>query len=246
MGLFGAFSAKPMKDAVATAAKATETGRLQGTSDLDQGYASAADSYGKAGDLFDNLAASYGKGSQLYADALGVNGQDASTAARSAFTATPGYTFTLDQGLQSLQRMRAVNGTLASGNADTDAMKFASGLASNDFNNWLQNLSGYDGKTMAATTGQAGTFGALGSLGYQTGAAKAGLDTSAASAVAQGAYKVGEAQQKANEAKLGALFGVGNLLAKGVGAFTGGGGGAFSIFGGGSSGLGAGKDSDWI
>ena len=241
MGLFGAFSAKPTKDAVATAAKAIQTGQIQGKDQLDQGYDQAADLYGQAGGLFGNLANGYGAGSKLYADALGVNGADASKAARSAYSATPGYTFNMDQGLQALQRTRAVNGTLASGNADTDAMKFASGLASQDYNSWLQNLSGYDGKTLAATTGQAGTLGALGNLGYQTGAAKAGIDVNAGNAVAQGAYKVGEAEQKANENKLGALLGVANLAGSAFGGLAGNGNAignigknltsAFSIFG---------------
>lgn len=152
---------------------------------------------------------------------MGLNGSEGSDRARSAYTSGAGYSFNLDQGLQALQRTRAVNGTLASGNADTDAMKFASGLASQDWNSWLQGLSGYDAKTMAATTGQAGTLGALGNLGYQTGAAKAGIDVNAGNAVAQGAYKVGEAQQKADQNSLQALLGVGNLFGSAIGGLAG-------------------------
>lgn len=221
MGLFGAFSAKPTKDAVATAAKAIQTGQIQGKDQLDQGYDQAADLYGQAGGLFGNLTSGYKKGSDLYADAMGVNGSEGSDRARSAYTTGAGYGFNMDQGLQALQRARAVNGTLASGNADTDAMKFASGLASQDWNSWLQGLSGYDAKTMAATTGQAGTLGALGNLAYQTGAGKAGIDVNAGNAVAQGAYKVGEAETKANEAKLGALLGVANLAGSAFGGLAG-------------------------
>ena len=225
MGIFGSFSSKSTKNAAATAAKAIETGRVMGTADLDQGYATAADQYGKAGALFGNLTDGFGAGSKLYADALGVNGEGGSDRARETFKSGAGFTFNMDQGLQGLSRARAVNGTLASGNADTDAMKFASGLASQDWNNWLQNLSGYDAKNLAATTGEASTFGQLGSLGYQTGAAKAGLDTSAANGVGQGAYKIGEAQQKADANSFQALMGGLNLVAGGAGK-------AFSMFGG--------------
>ena len=224
MGIFGSFSSKSTKDAAATAAKAIETGRLQGTADLDAGYAGAADQIGKASALFGDLGASYGAGSKLYQDALGVNGADASAAARTAYTTSPGYTFNMDQGLQALQRTRAVNGTLASGGADTDAMKFASGLASQDWSQWLQALNGLDTKRMGAVQGEAGTYGTLGQLAYGTGAAKAGLDTAAANGVAAGAYKIADAQAKADANSLGALLGGVNLAANAAGK-------AFSIFG---------------
>lgn len=247
MGLFGSFSSKSTKDAARIAAQATETGRVMGNADIDQGLDTARTDYGRAGDLFGNLTTGYGAGSKLYADALGVNGAAGTDAARAAFTSSPGYTFNLDQGLQALQRTRAVNGTLASGNADTDTIKFASGLANQDYSNWLNALSGYDAKTLAATTGQAGTFGQMGNLSFQGGAAKAGINTGAARSVADGAMKIGEAQAKADHNKFGALLGIGNLFSRGVGALAGGGGlgGAFSIFGGGSD-LGAGRDSDWV
>lgn len=226
MGIFGSFSAKPMKDAAKAANAAIEGGRVQAITDLDQGYGTAEGQYGKAGALFGNLTDGYGAGSKLYADALGVNGGEGSARARETFETSPGFTFNFDQGMQGLSRARAVNGTLASGNADTDAMKFASGLASNEWGNWLQSLSGYDAKNLAATTGEAGTYGKLGDYGYQSGVSKAGINTSAANGVAQSAYKVAEAQQKADQNSLSALLGVGNLVSGGLGK-------AFSIFGGG-------------
>lgn len=224
MGPFGSFSSKSTKDAARIAAQATETGRVMGNADIDQGLDTARTDYGRAGDLFGNLTTGYGAGSKLYADALGVNGAAGTDRARAAFTSSPGYTFNLDQGLQALQRTRAVNGTLASGNADTDTIKFASGLASQDYGNFLNALSGYDAKNLAATTGQANTFGQIGNLSFQGGAAKAGIDTGAAKAVADGAYKIGDAQQKADANKFDAFIGGLNLLANGAGK-------AFSIFG---------------
>lgn len=221
MGIFGSFSSKSTRDAAATAAKAIETGRLQGTADLDAGYAGAADQIGKATNLFGDLGASYGAGSKLYQDALGVNGGEASAAARGSFTASPGYGFSLDQGLSALQRTRAVNGTLASGGADTDTMKFANGLASQDWGNWLANLANLDTKRMGAVQGEAGTYNTLGQLAYGTGAAKAGLDTSAANGVAQGAYRIADAQAKADANKFQALMGVGDLFGSAVGAMAG-------------------------
>lgn len=83
-----------------------------------------------------------GGGSTLYADAIGVNGADGSARAQDAFTASPGYQFQLDQGLQALDRRNAMSGRLSSGNADIDTLTYANGLASQDWNQWLSNLTG--------------------------------------------------------------------------------------------------------
>lgn len=83
-----------------------------------------------------------GGGSTLYADALGINGADGSARAQEAFTTSPGYQFQLDQGLQALDRRNAAAGRFSSGNADTDTLTFANGLASQDWNQWLSNLTG--------------------------------------------------------------------------------------------------------
>jgi hypothetical protein len=47
------------------------------------------------------------------------------------------YGFSLDQGLQALDRTHAAAGNLSSGNADTDAMKYATGLAGQTYGNYL-------------------------------------------------------------------------------------------------------------
>lgn len=208
---------------------------------LDEGYARGADAYGKAGGIFGNLATEYGKGSALYQDALGVNGADGTTRARSAFTASPGYTFNMDQGMEALQRARAVNGTLASGNADTDAMKFASGLASSEYGNWLNGLKGLDAERFAASTGQAGTFGQMGNLAGTIGAAKGNIAYNSGvtnAGLVMDGYKAKQ-QQAQNE--LGGILGIANIFSGGLGALAGNGNAignigknlssAFSIFG---------------
>jgi len=115
-----------------------------------------------------DLAWQQGRGSQLYLDALGVNGADGTARAQSAFTTSPGYQFNLDQGLAALNRRRAAGGMLNSGNADADAIKFGSGLASGEYNNWLNNLSGLNTNAINATgavaAGKAGVYGNLANL----------------------------------------------------------------------------------
>ena len=235
------FSGKAGRQAAVFQAQQLQQGKDQGDAALDQGYQRASDAYGQAATTFGNLADSYGAGSKLYQDALGVNGQAGSDAARAAYQTAPGYTFNMDQGLQALNRTRAVNGTLASGNADTDAMKFASGLASQDYNNWLSNLSGLDTKRYGATTGQAGTFGALGSAALSTGGAKANLAASTAAGIGQAGANGLMAGQTAAANRFGAMLGGAQLLGQGIGALAGNGNAlgnigknltsAFSIFG---------------
>lgn len=215
------FSGKAGRQAAIWGAQQLQQGENEAKDALDQGLGLAKEQYGKASGLFGNLAEEYRGGAKLYQDALGVNGADASTAARSAFTATPGYTFNVDEGLKALTRMRAVNGTLASGNADADAMKLASGYASQDFNNWLANLANLDTKRATAISGAAGAETGLGNVGFQTGVAKAGISTD----TAKGLSTVGQqglmAGQQAAENRFGALMGGANLLAKGIGGFAG-------------------------
>ncbi|MBE7199229.1 MAG: hypothetical protein INR70_15715 [Parafilimonas terrae] len=134
-------------------------------------------------------------------------------------------------------------------------MKFATGLASQDYNSWLSNLSGLDTKRYGATTGQAGTFGQLANAGLQTGTAKANLAASTAAGIGQAGANGLMAGQQASANRFGALLGGASILSNLGGKALG--GGAFSIFGGGggggigsgfsSAGLGGDGDlSDWI
>jgi len=215
------FSGKAGRQAAMFQAQQLQQGQDQGNAALDTGYQRASDAYGQAATTFGNLADSYGSGSKLYQDALGVNGTDAANAARNSYQTSAGYGFNMDQGLQALNRTRAVNGTLASGNADTDAMKFASGLASQDYGSWLSNLSGLDTKRYGATSGQAGTYGALGNAAMQTGSAKANLAASTAAGIGQAGANGLMAGQQAASNRFGAMMGGLNLLGQGLGSLAG-------------------------
>lgn len=215
------FSGKAGRQAAIWGAQQLQQGENEAKDALDQGLGFAKDQYGKASGLFGNLADEYRGGAKLYQDALGVNGADASAAARSAYTASPSYTFNLDEGLKALARARAVNGTLASGNADADAMKLATGYASQDFNNWLANLANLDTKRATAVSGQAGAETGLGNVGFQTGVAKAGVSTDTAKGLATAGQQGLMAGQQAAENRFGALMGGANLLAKGIGGLAG-------------------------
>ncbi|MDF3016200.1 MAG: hypothetical protein K0R44_1425 [Thermomicrobiales bacterium] len=96
------------------------------------------------------------RGSTLYGDAIGANGQGGSARARDAFQFSPGYQFNLDQGNQALDRRAAAAGRFSSGNADIDAMTFSQGLASQEWNGWLDRITGANDRAMGIYRDMAG------------------------------------------------------------------------------------------
>jgi hypothetical protein len=80
------------------------------------------------------------KGFDLYSDALGVNGKDAAWAVQDKFTQTPGYQFTLDQGLEAIDRVGSSRGDLSGGQTSLDLVKYAEGLADQEYDDYLAGL----------------------------------------------------------------------------------------------------------
>lgn len=89
---------------------------------------------------------------------LGGSGAPDAAAMQAALEQTPGYQFALDQGLKSVQSAQASQGLARSGSAIKGAEQYAEGLASNTYQQQLQNymklLSG--GQDAAGTLAQAG------------------------------------------------------------------------------------------
>ncbi len=75
----------------------------------------------------------------VYRSALGLGDP---SIARTAFQSSPGYQYALDQGEQAILRNRAATGSLSSGGTDIDLMRHGVGLADQDFDQWLGNLTG--------------------------------------------------------------------------------------------------------
>lgn len=242
MGLFDLFS----NDSAERARDAANAGARQGYADLsnmfDQGRSELKSNYGNAKNLFTDLIGKFGGGADAYADASGANGAAGLERATKNFMSSPvygTYGFALDQGLQGLNRAHAAAGNLSSGNADADAMKFASGLAGQTYNNYLQGLSPYNQLITGATTGAAsidkGLGDTLNSSFQQQGTAANGMQTTIGN---------NNAGAEMNNYKTSAnlwngIMGAANLA---VGALSGGlgGGSLFSGFGGGGGGSAAG------
>lgn len=105
------------------------------------------------------LLQSTGAGSAAYGDASGANGAAGLQRATDNFKNSGqygAYGFTLGQGLQALDRTHAAAGNLNSGNADTDTLNYATGLAGTQYNNYLTGLNPYLGANANAVGGAAG------------------------------------------------------------------------------------------
>lgn len=197
---------------------------------LGEGYGAAQGFLGQAGDLYGGMVSQAQPGLDRYGTLTLGSGADI----QNALEGQGGYQFNMDQGLQALQRTRAAQGMLGSGNTDTDAMSFASGLASNTLGAERAALQPYLNMYGQGVAGQAGV------LGTQAGAATdyygnraSTIDNTAKSIVGLGteAFKAGDAAKNANQANMinigtGLLKGATSLASGGLGGFT-------SLFGGG-------------
>lgn len=155
--------------------QALATYQTQGLGALDKAYGASSGYLTDAGNLYSGLSDKYGKATTLGLDALGVNGADGNARATAAFQSGPGYQFTLDSGLDALNRRRAGAGMADSGNADVDAIKFGTGLADQTYGSWLDRLGGYISPELQATSGQASSLGALSDLSQTDATNRIGL-----------------------------------------------------------------------
>lgn len=210
----------------------------QAKTDLGAGFDRASKAYTEAKDLYAPGAQNYGAYSGMYANALGLGGQQGTDAAMAAFRGTnPGYGFALDQGLQAVQRQAAAGGRAASGGALMEAQRYGQGLADQNYQNWLRNL--LSGQQMAgqAVQGQAQALDALGRTGYGYGSDLANLGTQwgdkAASIGMSGLMAGQQAAQNRVNAVMGGARMLTDLAGSIFGGMKGGGSGLFSGGGGG-------------
>jgi hypothetical protein len=126
------------------------------------------------------------------------------------------YGFSLNQGLQALNRTHAAAGNLSSGNADTDALNYATGLANQTYSSYLSGLSPYLGQQTTATQGLAGVDtglgNALGTLDVNEGNAANATQTAIGSSNAAATlnnYNIGANDLNAISGLFGGLTGSG-------------------------------------
>jgi hypothetical protein len=161
IGLFDIFSG----DAAREAAAAKSAGIQKGYGDLSslfgQGREALTSSYDQGSQpLFSVFNQSQG-GSNAYGDASGANGPEGLARARQNFQAGPGFDFQMNRGIDALTRAGAAKG-VATGNTLRDAQEFGSGLAGQEWGNYLSRLQPYLQQGTTAASG-------IGALGAQKG-----------------------------------------------------------------------------
>lgn len=149
----------------ASLSSALGQGRDALTSSYGQGRDALTQNYGLAGDLYKNLISSYAPGANAYGDASGANGAEGLARATANFKNSGQYGvygIGLQEGLQALNRTHAAAGNLSSGNADTDAIKYAQDQASKSYGSYAAGLQPYLSGQQTATQGLANVYGGLG------------------------------------------------------------------------------------
>lgn len=212
-------------------------------SDLrERGMRSIDDSVGEAEGYIRDGMSEFGtldalgrKGSDAYENALGLNGAGGSAAARRMFQASPGYGFSMDQGLQALERRAGAQGRLQSGQTGIDTMRFATGLADQEWDDWLKRLQGERAINAnginTATQGRAGGFYDLGNLELGALDTRLGLDTGVLSGMMDANNMVAEGEEanySEKENKKSNIFGslgklggsIGNAVSSQVGGLN--------------------------
>jgi hypothetical protein len=174
-----------------TSVGAVNQGYGQGRADINQGYGQARGDITGARDTslsyYDPYAQAGQAGSQSYADALGLNGQEGIARSQQQFQVGPGYQFAMDQGLTGIERTAAARGELGGGGTTLDQIKYSQGLANQEWQQYLSRLQGEQelgyntAGAQANITGQAGT--ALSNLATGRAGALSGLDTGRADAL---------------------------------------------------------------
>lgn len=226
-----------------------QAGGDQARTDLQAGAAGATGLLGQAGAVYDPLVQGGGAAFGRLLDATGANGADGSARATDAFRAAPGYEYARDEALGAVQRAAGARGDLAGGNATTDLLKTATGLADQSYQQYVNNLSGLQGAyttglagQAGALTGQAGVDGNLGSAlagvdqqtaqgraglaqvmsgnNFGAGTAAAGIGAQASQGIADTLLKGAKAQEQASANVLG----LGSNLIGGIANFAGGNG----------------------
>lgn len=120
----------------------------------------------------------------------------------SDLAATPGYQFSLNQGLKATQNQLASQGLGNSGQATAGAANYAEGLAGTTYNQQLQNYLAQNQQTYNMLQGQVGT-------GEQAAGALGGIATQTGQGIAQSNNQIGAAQAAGT---LGSAAGLSNGL----------------------------------
>jgi hypothetical protein len=217
MGLFDIFSSDPAKKAGRAQIAAAEKGYDDAKAAIGKGRKEAYGFYDKAlvpfTALYDKSMAGYG----AYGDAAGINGPEGYERAVASFRTNPGYEFTIDQALQAINRNAAATGRLASGNTDIDVANYVTGLADQQWDDYVSRLAPYLQQPFQAAEGQADIYGSKAGVATNYGTNLATLAQGKAKAVGDAKANMALADYQASGNAWNAIMGGLGLGAKVLG-----------------------------
>lgn len=121
--------------------------------------------------LWQSLLNQGNAGIDLYGRLAGLNGSDMN----SVLEQIPGYKFSVDQATQGIDRNRAAQGMLKSGNTNLDLANAINGIASGNYFNYLNALQPYFGLGQNAAQGMTGVLGDISNVITNSGNNQANL-----------------------------------------------------------------------
>ena len=129
---------------------------------INQGSSTLQSNYGQALQPFQSNYANAQQGTTALGNVLGLNGAAGSQSANAALQTMPGYQFALGQGDAAVNAAAAANGTLNSGNQLMALSAQNQGLASQNYNNYVNQLSPYLNYSTQNASGIGGLYSGLG------------------------------------------------------------------------------------
>lgn len=157
MSLLDIFTGDASKDAAAANTAAYNKYQQQATGELDKAWQPSLDAVKGATEAWSPvsaLGAKYGKGTDMYQNALGLNGPEGNKTATGAFQESPGYGWARDQAVEATARN--ANRLGAGGNEIAAVTDRANSLAQQEYGNWLTRLGGFMPQEASAATAAAG------------------------------------------------------------------------------------------
>src|SRR4029077_12103715 len=138
-----------------TAAGDVTSGYGKGIDELNQMYGQAGGEMQKGVGAWQDYLQSANKGYGMYQNALGLGGEQGRADAQNAFQAGPGYQWSVDQAASQAQRAGNRTGQTYGGNTQAAIARQSQGLANQEWGNWVNQLSGFQGAAQACTQGYA-------------------------------------------------------------------------------------------
>ena len=220
MGIFDAFTGKPAKEAAAKNKAEYEKYGTESMGDLDRGFTGAMPELDNAVNAYTplaNLGAKYGRGTDAYMDATGVNGPEGNARAVANFQASPGYAAMRDEAIE--QTMRNYNRMGGGGNEIQAVTDRASDLANRQWDAYLTRLGGFINPELSATSGaasgKAAGYGAKAGLWQSDASNRIGVRGNVASGIANSNTAAANAQMSASSNFWNGLMNLGGNVAKG-------------------------------